>query len=492
MEESTAFIKNRKNTKNVELEETHNIPKKKYNFLIILLIILFLFLLKKFFNKKNNLKDESKAINSTLFDEILPKIIIDNRFYIPNLSQLFNSRELFINDKNITLDYIHHIRRINQKEEQNYKEELYPNLVPDLSFIENRKNQIDLYTYYNICNEEKLISKEKINYSNKPLISVLIPSYNKGNMILKSIRSIQNQSLKNIEILILDDASTDNSSSIFKNLLETDPRVRVITHEKNMGAWRSRLDAFLYSKAPYVIHFDSGDFYTDNLVLEDAYNLITKYNLDSVRFSFKLSRLPEDIDYRSWNFTFNVNDTKIVYGRREYNMTYYAYGPIWNRLTRANIFTKGLDYLDEYILNAYKNLYEDRWWNTIANNASHSYLMVNRVGYIYLRTPGGAGTIKSGTNIRNEKTIKEFIYFWLFDYLLLYKGNNKKNIIYNLKKYQQKINGPKLSSLTSYFEPYLHLLDLLINDNYVEQKDKEFVKMLKNDYEKILNKFVHK
>ena len=486
MEESTAFIKNRKNTKNVELEESHNIPKKKYNFLIILLIILFLFLLKKFFNKKNNLKDGLKAINSTLFDDLLPKIIINNKSFIPNLSQLFNSRELFINDKNITLDYIHHIRPINQKEEQNYKEELYPNLVPDLSFIENRKNQIDLYTYYNICNEEKLISKEKINYSNKPLISVLIPSYNKGNMILKSIRSIQNQSLKNIEILILDDASTDNSSSIFKNLLETDPRVRVITHEKNMGAWRSRLDAFLYSKAPYVIHFDSGDFYTDNLVLEDAYNLITKYNLDSVRFSFKLSRLPEDIDYRSWNFTFNANDTKIVYGRREYNMTYYAYGPIWNRLTRANIFTKGLDYLDEYILNAYKNLYEDRWWNTMANNASHSYLMVNRVGYIYLRIPGGAGTIKKGTRIRNEKTIKEFIYFWLFDYLLLYKGNNKKNIIYNLKKYQQKINGPKLSSLTSYFEPYLHLLNLLINDNYVEQKDKEFVKMLKNDYETII------
>ena len=127
-----------------------------------------------------------------------------------------------------------------------------------------------------------------------------------------------------------------------------------------MGAWRSRLDAFLYSKAPYVIHFDSGDFYTDNLVLEDAYYLLTKYNLDSVRFSFKLSFLKENIDYKSWNFSFQEKDRKIVYGRREYSMLLYAYGPIWNRLTRANIFTKGLDYLDEYILNAYKNLYEDR------------------------------------------------------------------------------------------------------------------------------------
>ena len=486
MEESSSFIKNRdRNIKNIPIEEesSYNTLKKNHIYLLIILIILFIFFFQKFFLQQKNSID---TINT--FDEIMPKIKVNNKYYTPNISELFNCRELFINNKNLTLDYIHHIRPINQEEEQNYTQELYPNLVPDLSFFENRSNQIELHTYYNICNEEKLISQEKINYTNKPLISVLVPSYNKGDIILKSIRSIQNQSFKNIEIIILDDGSTDNSSSIFQNLLKTDPRVRLITHKINMGAWRSRLDAFLYSKAPYVIHFDSGDFYTDNLVLEDAYNLITKYNLDSVRFSFKLSRKQEDIDFKSWNFTFKENDTKIVYGRRLYDMNLYAYGPIWNRLTRANIFTRGLDYLDEYILNAYKNLYEDRWWNQIANNASHSFLMVNRVGYIYLRTPGGAGLIRSGNKILNEKTIKEFIYFWLFDYLLLYKGNNKKDIINNLDKFYKKIKGYKLSDLTSYFEPYIHLLNLLINDDFVEKEDKEFVKMLKSKYEKVLKK----
>ena len=375
MKEVNEFIKNINNNLNHKKSQFINILNM-INIEVLKIIFILLFYLFIFFKKKK----ASKKPN--IFDDIKPRLNLMNKKYVPKGYELFNSRQLFINDTNLTLDYIHYIRPVNETEEEKYKQELYPNITPDISFTENRNNQIDLYTYYKLCNEEKLLSAEKIEYSKKPLISVLVPSYNKADIILKSIRSIQNQSLKNIEIIIVNDGSTDNSSAIFNYLLKTDPRIRVFTHLKNMGAWRSRLDAFLYCKAPYVIHFDSGDFYTDNLVLEDAYKLITKYNLDSVRFSFKLSYLKENIDYKSWNFAFQEKDRKIVYGRREYNMLLYAYGPIWNRLTRANIFTKGLDYLDEYILNAYKNLYEDRWWNTIANNASYSYLMVNRVGYI--------------------------------------------------------------------------------------------------------------
>ena len=95
------------------------------------------------------------------------------------------------------------------------------------------------------------------------------------------------------------DCSTDNSKNILKNLLDTDPRKRVFTHLKNLGAWRSRLDGFLYSRAKYIIHFDLDDFYLDNYILEDTYNLITKYTLDSIKFSFiftKRKNRPFSID----------------------------------------------------------------------------------------------------------------------------------------------------------------------------------------------------
>ena len=352
-----------KNEKSIDLYSASDkalltINKIKLN-KIIPLILIFIFISFTIFYfvfiKSNNILYKYKFAN------MLPRIDLNDINYIPTVSQLFNSRQLFISEANLSLEYIHFIRPINETEEEKYKQELYPDLSPDLSFTENRSDQIDLHTFYKMCNDEQLLSYEPIEYSDKPLISVLIPSYNKQDILLKSVRSIQNQSFKKLEIIIVNDGSTDNSSAIFDYLLKTDPRVRVFHHLKNLGAWRSRLDGFLYSKAPFVIHFDSGDFYTDNLVLEDAYKLITQYNLDSIRFSFKLSRKKEDIDYKSWNFTFSERYRKIVYGRKEYNLLYYAYGPIWNRLTRANIFTKGLDYLDEYILNAYKNLFEDLW-----------------------------------------------------------------------------------------------------------------------------------
>ena len=135
--------------------------------------------------------------------------------------------------------------------------------------------------------EEKLINPRNIT-DYIPIISIIIPSFNKYDVILKSVRSIQNQSFKNIEIIIVDDFSTDNSNDIFKYLLKSDPRIRIFTHIKNLGVWRTRLDGFLYSRGKYIIHFDAGDLYSDPFVLEDAYNLIEKYNLDSVKMMFRL------------------------------------------------------------------------------------------------------------------------------------------------------------------------------------------------------------
>ena len=336
--------------------------------------------------------------------------------------------------------------------------------------------------FYDLCLKENIISNESFHHKTEvPLVSVLIIAYNKKDVILKSIRSIQNQSLKNIEIIVVNDNSTDNSEEVFKQLLKEDERIRIFTHLKNMGVRRSRLDAFLYSNSEYVIHFDAGDFYADNYILEDVYYLANKYNLDSIRFGFRLTRAKNHLTKNDRLYTFKKKDIKIVYGRRSYSVYGFRYGTIWNRLTKANIFTKGLYHLDEYILNAYKNIYDDRWWNTLANNESFSYLMINRIGYIYLRDSSGEGHIRSGNPIINERSMKEVILFFLFDYNLAYIKSNKSEIINNLKEFKEGKRNITLSDIKSDFPPYNHLLHVLINDKYVSKKDKLFLLSLKHD-----------
>ena len=419
--------------------------------------------------------------NRTKFDNILPKLNL-NTSEIPNIDDIFRSSELYIGDSKLTKKYIKYIRSKNLSYNNILKNKTNETLDTNLNFSGDRKNQWEMNNYYDLCQNEKFISNVSFfNKTNNPVISVLVISYNKKDIILKSIRSIQNQSLKNIEIIIVNDKSTDKSEEVLKQLLETDKRIRIFNHLKNMGAWRSRLDAFLYSNAPYVIHFDAGDFYADNYVLEDAFYLANKFDIDSVRFGFRLTKEKHHLSKKDRIISFKKNERKILYGRRAFSVNGFKYGTIWNRMTKADVFTRGLYHLDEFILNSYKNLFEDRWWNTMANNESYSYLMTNRIGYIYLKDSKGEGNIRSGNKKINEKTIKEIILFFLFDYNLAYNKSDKNDIINKLKTYQKGRKHVKLSDLKSYFPAYNHLLNILIKDKYVSKKNKLFLLSLKHN-----------
>ena len=61
---------------------------------------------------------------------------------------------------------------------------------------------------------------------NLPLISVIIPTYNRGSLILGAVNSVLNQTFRNIELLVVDDCSTDNTSQILENL--KDSRIKYI------------------------------------------------------------------------------------------------------------------------------------------------------------------------------------------------------------------------------------------------------------------------
>jgi len=204
-----------------------------------------------------------------------------------------------------------------------------------------------------MCQNEKLIDFNIPKDINNPLISIIVSSYNKENLVIKTVRSIQNQSLKNIEIIIVDDCSTDNSYYKYKNLLESDPRIRIFYHQKNMGLWRTRISGFLYSRGKFIILFEPDDFYEDNYVLEDFYFLMNKYNLDSLDLNF---RIINDYNYLDDSrIPFHIKGiSKIAYGAQSIENlnieVYDGWGNIWNRMFRKNIFIKSLNLLNDRVL----------------------------------------------------------------------------------------------------------------------------------------------
>ena len=254
---------------------------------------------------------------------------------------------------------------------------------------------------------------------------------------------------------------------------------------QNLGLWRSRIDGFLYSRGKYIIHFDPADMYEDNYVLEDYFNLIEKYNIDSVRFLWRYIYDYNNLENSNIPYKEFPKISKIVYepfNIEKYDKSIFGnYSYIWNRIIKANIASKSLYNLSSRILNIYKNYLEDRWWNKLANTLSYSYLVIPRYSYLYFKDGNGYGDLKLKTAEQRNKMIQEIIYFLYFDLHLLPKNNNKKEIINKLKDYNNVNNVINIKFFRTKFYILNDLLNLLIKDPFVNTEDKIFLNGLLND-----------
>lgn len=106
---------------------------------------------------------------------------------------------------------------------------------------------------------------EKItpNKEQAGLVSIIIPSYNAARYLPKCIESIINQSYKNLEILIIDDGSTDNSYQICNNYADHDNRIRIISSE-NKGPANARNIGLKNSRGEFISFVDADDFIEEN------------------------------------------------------------------------------------------------------------------------------------------------------------------------------------------------------------------------------------
>lgn len=111
-----------------------------------------------------------------------------------------------------------------------------------------------------------------------PLISIIVPVYNTEQYLPKCIESIQKQTLSDLEIIIVDDGSTDGSLTVCQNFAFSDNRIRVF-HKENGGQSSARNLALNYISAPYIGFVDSDD-YIDAQMYEQLYKAIQEFDAD--------------------------------------------------------------------------------------------------------------------------------------------------------------------------------------------------------------------
>ena len=164
----------------------------------------------------------------------------------------------------------------------------------------------------------------------KDLVSVIMSNYNYSNFLTSSINSVLNQTYKNIELIIIDDASTDDSVDTINSI--KDKRIKLIKNKKNKGVSESRNIGVKEAKGEFIAFIDSDDIWSKNK-LEDQINLMKNNNYAFTYTDFfyvkdsiikKHVLVPNEITYKEnlWNtiiltstvvFNMNIISKKDLY-----------------------------------------------------------------------------------------------------------------------------------------------------------------------------------
>lgn len=158
-----------------------------------------------------------------------------------------------------------------------------------LNLIEKINHDIVVEETYNtIFYSEKYdatCEQKPIENNSKTKVSIVVPVYNVEKYLRECLDSLINQTLKEIEIICVDDCSTDNSSKIMEEYASRDSRIKNIHLKENGGLSNARNIAIPHITGEYVIFIDSDDMLELN-ALEELYNLATSNNSDQILFLF--------------------------------------------------------------------------------------------------------------------------------------------------------------------------------------------------------------
>ena len=234
-----------------------------------------------------------------------------------------------------------------------------------------KKILVNFFIYY-LFNYFKFIHKESIDVLNKhPKISVFLPIFNKGKYLNSAIKSLQSQTLINIEIIAINDASTDDSLKILKKILKRDKRIKILNNDRNRGPLYSRAMGIINSSGEYLMNLDADDKLLNNNCLKILYNLAKSFNYDFCRFLIK--RIPGNAKEKK---EFNLLN-KIQLHLDDLLIT--------NKLVSRKILIDSYSFLKDRIHKSKWLLHDDNIWSLLINKYSKKSIVYNRFVYYYKR-----------------------------------------------------------------------------------------------------------
>ena len=167
--------------------------------------------------------------------------------------------------------------------------------------------------------------------SNKPLVSIITPSYNVSKYIGAAIDSVLAQTYSNWELLITDDASTDDTVDIVNGYVEQDSRIHLYQLENNCGAGIARNNSVAYAQGRYIAFLDADDWwYPNKLEIQLQFMLSNGHEFTFTAFEYAdaelnvigVSHKPKSISALVMRFGSNIGTPGVIYDTQRIGKMY--------------------------------------------------------------------------------------------------------------------------------------------------------------------------
>ena len=206
-------------------------------------------------------------------------------------------------------------------------------------------------------------------------VSVIIPVYNVGNYLDRCLKSVLGQTERNIEILCIDDCSTDNSFNILKNYAKTDERIHIFKNQHNFGQAYSRNIGLDAAKGEFIIFVDSDD-YIDNRAVEEMYDIAIRRKLDLLFCDAKIIQ-----EYKETQATHLRRFRKAVYTDETGAVLFHhmvqhqdMFGNVWGVLYRTAFLKENhLRFIEGILHEDVPFIYKSTILSRKAGCANHTY-----------------------------------------------------------------------------------------------------------------------
>ena len=303
-----------------------------------------------------------------------------------------------------------------------------------------------------------------------PKLSVVIPIYNCEKTIELSIKSINFQSLKELEIILVNDLSSDNSSFVIEQLKQYDKRIRIINNKRNMGTLYSRSIGALNSKGEYIIGLDNDDFFSYEYVLETVYlnAKINDFDIVEIKSLNIPNYSPKFKQIKNGNYIYHPNNIilhqpelgkfSITFNNKLSFRDHFA----WGKCIKSKIYKKSVNRIGYARYSTYNCWTEDMSIVFVLFNFAKSYIFLNCFGIFRIKA-------KTTTTYKLPNIHKFLSYIFYLEILFDFSKNDNETKKY-VAQYALSFSLTKINHLNNkYKQNFKSIIKKLVESRFISQ-----------------------